>query len=307
MSGTAASADNAFRFSTKWQDDQSDLYYYGYRFYNADTGRWPNKDPMAEQGGNNLYGFVGNNPISQVDLNGEILLDTALDLLVLGADVSAGMGASTISLDVAALAISFQPTPLPVGANPRGATIIYRMIKGERKAYELVDHALLSAVADEPNFKGIVINDLASRPQKATIGLEYRGRRPNEVGRDYDRHFKSFASTVSKAKETSLKGASQFAPGVGDEQVRQMINEALKKQKAEFSQTFLNQLNGYVYDAGLPYGSPGSMRLSDIGYSNGQCTSRIRLSVGKDGSVHAFPTLEMPTRGGSVVTAGPED
>jgi RHS repeat-associated protein len=71
MSGTAASADNAFRFSTKWQDGLNDLYYYGYRFYNADTGRWLNKDPMEEQGGANLYGFVENDPISKFDPTGE--------------------------------------------------------------------------------------------------------------------------------------------------------------------------------------------------------------------------------------------
>ena len=31
---------NPFRFSTKYQDDETDLLYYGYRYYNASTGRW---------------------------------------------------------------------------------------------------------------------------------------------------------------------------------------------------------------------------------------------------------------------------
>ena len=45
---------NPFRFSTKYQDDETDLLYYGYRYYNASTGRWLNRDPLEEGGGYNL-------------------------------------------------------------------------------------------------------------------------------------------------------------------------------------------------------------------------------------------------------------
>lgn len=61
---------NPIRWSTKYQDDESDLLYYGYRYYIPSTGRWPNRDPMNEQGGLNLYGFVGNNSVSAVDYLG---------------------------------------------------------------------------------------------------------------------------------------------------------------------------------------------------------------------------------------------
>ncbi|HQK02448.1 MAG TPA: RHS repeat-associated core domain-containing protein [Verrucomicrobiota bacterium] len=66
---------NPFRFSTKYQDDESDLIYYGYRYYNPSTGRWPNRDPIGERGGMNLYGFVGNSPLNRVDRLG---LDAAI-------------------------------------------------------------------------------------------------------------------------------------------------------------------------------------------------------------------------------------
>lgn len=39
----------------------------GYRFYDADLGRWLNRDPINEDGGINLYGFVGNNGVNDVD------------------------------------------------------------------------------------------------------------------------------------------------------------------------------------------------------------------------------------------------
>jgi RHS repeat-associated protein len=59
------------RFSTKYQDDESDLLYYGYRYYKPSTGSWPNKDPLGDQGGLNLYNFVANNPINDYDVLGE--------------------------------------------------------------------------------------------------------------------------------------------------------------------------------------------------------------------------------------------
>jgi RHS repeat-associated protein len=41
---------NPFRFSTKYQDDESDLLYYGFRYYSANEGRWINRDPINEPG-----------------------------------------------------------------------------------------------------------------------------------------------------------------------------------------------------------------------------------------------------------------
>jgi uncharacterized protein RhaS with RHS repeats len=43
---------------------------FGYRFYRADVGKWLNRDPIGENGGINLYGFVDNNPLEYVDLSG---------------------------------------------------------------------------------------------------------------------------------------------------------------------------------------------------------------------------------------------
>jgi RHS repeat-associated protein len=62
--------DFAHRFSTKPLEATTGLYYYGYRFYDPETGRWPSRDPIEEQGGQNLYGFVNNNPINGNDVLG---------------------------------------------------------------------------------------------------------------------------------------------------------------------------------------------------------------------------------------------
>ena len=74
-SGTLASA-NLLRFSSKpWVQHNlaftdRGLYYYGYRFYDPNTGKWVNRDPIGELGGLNLYSYVYNNPIRYIDRDG---------------------------------------------------------------------------------------------------------------------------------------------------------------------------------------------------------------------------------------------
>jgi len=58
---------NPLRFSTKYQDDETELLYYGYRYYSATMGRWLSRDPMEESGDWNLYGFACGNPLSHCD------------------------------------------------------------------------------------------------------------------------------------------------------------------------------------------------------------------------------------------------
>jgi RHS repeat-associated protein len=61
---------NPFRFSTKYQDDESDLFYYGYRYYNPGLGRWISRDPIEEKGGMNLYAVAANEAVDDVDAFG---------------------------------------------------------------------------------------------------------------------------------------------------------------------------------------------------------------------------------------------
>ncbi len=82
---------NPIRWSTKYWDEETDLVYYGYRYYSPSLGRWLSRDPMGEYSfelsrqvaakncnllqpdaaqvaaSANLYCFVGNNPINSTD------------------------------------------------------------------------------------------------------------------------------------------------------------------------------------------------------------------------------------------------
>ncbi len=68
----AVANDNAYRFSTKYADEETGLVYYGYRYYSAGLGRWVNRDPLDENGGANLHGFVANRPLDRADKDGRI-------------------------------------------------------------------------------------------------------------------------------------------------------------------------------------------------------------------------------------------
>ena len=72
---TYAYGDNpdafALRFSTKYHDIESDLYYYTKRFYHPNLHRWLTRDPIEEDGGANLYAMCGNNALIQYDCLGE--------------------------------------------------------------------------------------------------------------------------------------------------------------------------------------------------------------------------------------------
>lgn len=61
---------NPFCFSSEYHDHELALVYYNYRHYNPKDGRWLSRDPQAEKGGENLYGFVNNSPVNAQDYLG---------------------------------------------------------------------------------------------------------------------------------------------------------------------------------------------------------------------------------------------
>lgn len=63
----AAAAENPFRFSTKYRDNEIGSYYYGYRYLRTKHGRWLNRDILGEPADSNLYRFVANSPASLTD------------------------------------------------------------------------------------------------------------------------------------------------------------------------------------------------------------------------------------------------
>lgn len=68
--------NNPFRYRGYHYDTETGLYYLQSRYYNPDLGRFISQDsPSYHQGqvgvAANLYAYVNNNPINEIDLNGE--------------------------------------------------------------------------------------------------------------------------------------------------------------------------------------------------------------------------------------------
>ena len=108
VGGTTIAADNPFRFSTKYTDTdgarervdgdaegvarraeeagapwalmrQTGLVYYGFRYYSPSLGRFLNRDPLGEDGGENLYAIGQNDLVNNNDLLGLETVDRPYD------------------------------------------------------------------------------------------------------------------------------------------------------------------------------------------------------------------------------------
>ena len=66
----ASQINNPWQFSSKRIDEETGYIYYGRRYYSPTLGRWITPDPKGFIDGLNLYAFVSNNPLINLDLYG---------------------------------------------------------------------------------------------------------------------------------------------------------------------------------------------------------------------------------------------
>ncbi len=70
---------NPFRYRSYYYDFETNLYYLNSRYYDPEIGRFINADDIASlnisqiaQNGLNLYAYCLNNPVNQIDENGDL-------------------------------------------------------------------------------------------------------------------------------------------------------------------------------------------------------------------------------------------
>ena len=67
---TEGTMDGDFGFTGHYYHPASGLHFTIFRAYDTDAGRWLNRDPIRESGGLDLYGYVSNDPVNELDLLG---------------------------------------------------------------------------------------------------------------------------------------------------------------------------------------------------------------------------------------------
>jgi RHS repeat-associated protein len=79
---------NPFWFSSQLYDSDTGFLHYKYRIYIPELDRWLNRDPIQENGGINLYGFLKNQPINRIDVLGLQSVPVSLSEAIAAGDVS---------------------------------------------------------------------------------------------------------------------------------------------------------------------------------------------------------------------------
>ncbi|MEM7391933.1 MAG: RHS repeat-associated core domain-containing protein, partial [Verrucomicrobiota bacterium] len=59
-----------FRFQSKYYDKVTQLYYYGFRYYDPRTAKWLKREPLGEAASPNLMAFCMNDPVNRIDVLG---------------------------------------------------------------------------------------------------------------------------------------------------------------------------------------------------------------------------------------------
>jgi RHS repeat-associated protein len=70
LRASTGSYNSRFKYSSKEYDLSTGLYNFGYRMYSPMLSRWCSRDALWENGGLNLYAYVGNAPLDNVDIDG---------------------------------------------------------------------------------------------------------------------------------------------------------------------------------------------------------------------------------------------
>jgi len=109
---TDTSSGTPIRYTGRYLDAETGLYFYRARFYSAKLGRFLQTDPIGTKDDLNLYTYVGNDPLDRTDPTGKLP-----DWLV---DFSGGVGDMAIAATLGVISVGNTSGPEMRGALGNG-------------------------------------------------------------------------------------------------------------------------------------------------------------------------------------------
>jgi RHS repeat-associated protein len=180
-----------------------------YRAYDPELGRWLSEDPIGEEGGLNLYGYVGNEPLSGVDPLG-LLVDASFDTATGDFTVTDRDTGESCSMNAYS------------GGNPWGDPI-------PKGSYSILDHPnvdFLRLEADDTPFGDDTHNATGRdkfrlhKPGRSIGCVTAKDQASWEKVRDLIRKTKTTKSTVKSKSWNPFAPATESVNNFGNLQVR---------------------------------------------------------------------------------------
>ena len=228
---------------------------YTYRYYDTLTGRWPSRDPMEEEGGINLYGFVRNDGVNEWDYLG----------LEFNANQTEGSLAGS-GLPNNWYGRTSVPTPTPKGDNE---VVIECAEQDGKKTYKVYikkskdfDVTVDSFVANDQTGKAYTNSGLG-----AIRGHEQR--RVDVYQKAYDTYLKVFESDITS--KCPKDGLNKLKADAYKARLESWLSDKQSSGKSKFSswsksqQTSITGENGRVFkdDDGLIDGINSPYQVGD--------------------------------------------